>query len=148
MLQCIYPGLLRRKIHTAKVAYFLCLQGAHERGIRFLLRTTLKWPSGECGVLDEVVEDGVGAISEKSKAGSVRYGRCLNFGGGDASALVGFFEIKHREVCYPDWKVVQRYCFSRADRSWGCARVNSRGLRSICWSDVESTRPQRLVSDR
>jgi hypothetical protein len=45
-----------------KFTYFLCLHGAHESGIRFLLRTTLNWPSGECPVLEGVVEGGVGVI--------------------------------------------------------------------------------------
>ena len=48
------------------LTYFRCLHGAHERGIRFLLRTTRCCVSGERGdgapALDEVVEGGVGVI--------------------------------------------------------------------------------------
>jgi hypothetical protein len=43
--------------------YFLCLHGPHDRGTRFLLRTTLNCGSGgDCPALDEVVEGGVGGI--------------------------------------------------------------------------------------
>lgn len=39
---------------------FLCRQGPHDRGMRFLLRTTLNWGSGgDCPALEEVVEGGV-----------------------------------------------------------------------------------------
>jgi hypothetical protein len=45
------------------MAYFLCLHGPHDRGTRFLLRTTLNcWSGGEYPALDEVVEGGVGGI--------------------------------------------------------------------------------------
>lgn len=43
-------------------AHFLCLHGPHERGMRFLLRTTLNCPSGDCPVFEEVEEGGVGVI--------------------------------------------------------------------------------------
>jgi len=47
----------------AEVAYFLCLHGPHERGTRFLLRTTRNCGSGgDCPALDDVVEGGVGGI--------------------------------------------------------------------------------------
>ena len=41
---------------------FRCLQGAHERGTRFRLRTTLKLLSGEWPEWEEVVEGGVGVM--------------------------------------------------------------------------------------
>jgi hypothetical protein len=47
-----------------------CLHGAHDRGIRFLFRTTLKWPSGEWGLLPDVVEGGVGVIVESRRYAS------------------------------------------------------------------------------
>jgi hypothetical protein len=40
---------------------FRCRQGAHDKGIRFRLRTTLNW-SGEAPECDEVAEGGVGVI--------------------------------------------------------------------------------------
>ncbi len=41
------------------VPYFRFLQGAHESGTRFLLRTTRYGPSGDCmPLLDVVVADG------------------------------------------------------------------------------------------
>jgi hypothetical protein len=55
----------RRVLHVrvALVAYFLCLHGPHDKGTRFLLRTTLNCGSGgDCPALDDVVEGGVGGI--------------------------------------------------------------------------------------
>jgi hypothetical protein len=52
-------------IHLVYVwsTYFLCLHGPHDRGTRFLLRTTLNCGSGgDCPALDEVVEGGVGGM--------------------------------------------------------------------------------------
>jgi hypothetical protein len=46
-------------------AYFLCLQGAHDKGTRFLFLTILYCSSGECPpALDDVVEGGVGDMME------------------------------------------------------------------------------------
>ena len=43
--------------------YFLCLQGPHDNGTLFRLRTTLKCGSGgDCPALDDVVEGGVGGM--------------------------------------------------------------------------------------
>jgi len=42
--------------------YFLVRQGAHDRGTRFLRRTTLNCPfSGDCPLEEVVVDGGVGA---------------------------------------------------------------------------------------
>ena len=51
-----------RKRATGGYAYFRCRQGPHDSGTRFRLRTTRCWTSGDCWVLEEVVDDGVGAI--------------------------------------------------------------------------------------
>jgi hypothetical protein len=50
---------------------FRCLQGAHERGTRFRLRTTLKLLSGEWPEWEEVVEGGVGVMLAFASCGKV-----------------------------------------------------------------------------
>jgi hypothetical protein len=62
VLDCILACIrqLRGLMLLTSCAYFLCLQGPHDRGMRFLLRTTLNWGSGgDCPALEEVVEGGV-----------------------------------------------------------------------------------------
>ena len=50
-------------IASQRYTYFRCLQAPHERGTRFLLRTTLNCGSGgDCPALEELVEGGVGGI--------------------------------------------------------------------------------------
>lgn len=54
------------------MSYFLFLQGAHESGTRFLLRTTLYCPSGDwTPLLDVVADGGVGVI-----VAVLRFGAC------------------------------------------------------------------------
>jgi hypothetical protein len=43
--------------------HFLCLQGPHERGIRFLLRTTRNWPLSGDAPVEELVVGGVGVMT-------------------------------------------------------------------------------------
>jgi hypothetical protein len=59
VLDCILACIrqLRGLMLLTLCAYFLC---PHDRGMRFLLRTTLNWGSGgDCPALEEVVEGGV-----------------------------------------------------------------------------------------
>lgn len=46
-------------------AHFRCRQGPQDRGTLFLLRMTLYCPSGDCPLMLEVVDGGVGAIFVK-----------------------------------------------------------------------------------
>jgi len=46
---------------------FLCLQGPHERGIRFLLRTTRYWPLSGDAPVEELVVGGVGVMTATRK---------------------------------------------------------------------------------